>query len=160
MTAGDDRAAADEVGHCGRLLLRLRLLDLRQRQVGRHPGRFDDRLVDLREHLLHRLVIHAAAGHLGRELVLLVDLVERGRLALRLLPQLQRIGVGAVDVGLRLLLRRGDLLEGVVDRVGRVGLLDRDALDLDAGAIGIEDPLHASGDLRLDLGAACRPSRR
>ena len=83
---GDERAAADEVRSLCRLPRRLRLLDLGQRQIGRHAGRLDDRLVDLREHLLHRFVIHAAAGHFGRQLVLLIDLVERGRLTLRLWP--------------------------------------------------------------------------
>src|SRR6478609_357577 len=57
-------------------------LDLRQRQVARHPGRLDDHLVGLAQDALHGLVIHTPAGDFGRELVLGVDLVERGRVAL------------------------------------------------------------------------------
>ena len=74
--------------------------------------------------------------------------------------QLKRVGIGLVDIGFGVLLRGGDFLEGVVDVGGRVGLLDRDALDLDPGAVAVEDALHALGDLRFDLGCGGRPSRR
>src|SRR5664279_2387837 len=42
----------------------------------------DDRLVHRSEHLLHRLQIHALAGHLGRLLVLVADQAEALGLAL------------------------------------------------------------------------------
>src|SRR5687767_1042125 len=48
---------------------------LRQRQVGRHAPRFDDRLVRLAQHGFHRFVIEPAAGDFGSQPVLLVDLV-------------------------------------------------------------------------------------
>ena len=84
---------------------------------------------------------------------MLIDLVERGGVALGLGRDLQCIGIGLVDVRLGVLLGGGHLLEGVVDLVGRVGLLDRDALNLNARAVAIEDLLHRLRDLRLDVRA-------
>src|SRR3546814_19107307 len=46
--------------------------------IGRDIAALDDGLVDVRQNTLHGFIIHAAAGHVGRELVLLVHLVERG----------------------------------------------------------------------------------
>src|SRR3546814_18872919 len=49
---------------------------------------------------------------------------------------------------------RGDLFEGVVDRGRGVGLLDGDALDIDPGAIIVEQLLHHLGDALFDVAAA------
>ena len=127
-------------------------MHFRQRQIRGHAGRLDDGLVHLREHLLHGLVIHAAPSHFGRELVLFIDLVEGGRLALRLGGQLKRVGAGLVDVRLGVLLGGRDFLESIVDVRRRVGLLDRNSLDLDARVIGIEHALEGLGHLAFDIG--------
>ena len=50
----------------------------------------------------------------------------------------------------RSVLRRRDFLERVVDRLGRLGLLDRHALDANPGMVGIEDALHPILHLALD----------
>ena len=105
-------------------------LDFGQRQIGRHARRLDDRRVDPAQDPLHRLIIHAPPGHFGRGAIFGIDLLERRRLALRAGGQLQRIGAGVVHVALRLLLRRRDFEEGLVDRRRRHRLVDRDALDL------------------------------
>ena len=52
------------------------------------------------------------------------------------------------------LLCGGDFLEGLVDGLRGVGLTDGDALDDDAGAIGVEDPLHGLGNAAFDVAAA------
>src|SRR3546814_7464727 len=53
-------------------------LDLREREIGRHPARLDDRLVDVREHPLHRFIIEPLAGHGRGESIMFINL-EIGR---------------------------------------------------------------------------------
>src|SRR6185503_2592437 len=89
-----------------------------------------------------------------RQLVLLVDLIERPGFALGLEGQLLRISTGLADVALRILLGGANLLEGGVDRFGRIGALDRHTLYQNSGAIAVENPLDRLHDLTLDLSAA------
>src|SRR5690606_13206952 len=64
--------------------------------------------------------------------------------------------VGACNVhrGIGILLSGGDVLERLDHLLGRVGLLDLDALHRDARAITVEDRLHACANGLLDVGAA------
>src|SRR3546814_9541598 len=69
-------------------------LDLRERETGRHPARLDDRLVDVREHPLHRFIIERLAGHGRGESILFVNLVERRGIAPRAFENLLFIEIG------------------------------------------------------------------
>ena len=140
---------------------------------GRAGGvRIDDRLVHRPEHLLHRLQIHALAGHAGRLLVLVVDLVVAGGLALGLEDRLLAIGLGLgndagsaalglrhdlVGVGLRfvdgallILLRCGHVAIGGKDLARGVDRLQLNLLHENASPIRVEQVLHPLLHVGLD----------
>ena len=139
-----------------------------QRQIRHDAGSLgagiDDGLVGAGKNVLHRIEIHALAGHVGRLLVLLVDLQEARGLALGVGHDLGAIGLGilsdlrgaaprfrdhAIGVGLRLVLHALeigpgglDVAEGV-DHLRRVvGLLQLHLLYLNTGVVGVERLLH------------------
>jgi hypothetical protein len=95
-----------------------------------------------------------AAGHLGRELVLRVDLVERGRVALRPRQHLLGDRFGLVDRALASCCAAETFLNASSTSLRRIGLADLHALHRDARAIGVEQRLHPLRHALLDVGAA------
>ncbi|OMG61332.1 hypothetical protein IL54_4906 [Sphingobium sp. ba1] len=83
-----------------------------------------------------------------------IHLVEGGCLALRLGRYLLGGGARFVEVGLRGLLRGRHGLERIIDRGWRIGLLDRNTLDADAGTVTVQYLLHPLFDLLFDRGTA------
>ena len=149
-----------------------------ERQIGNDArtglrAGIDDRLVAAAENAFHGLQIHALTGHVGRFLVLFVDLQEARGLALGFGDGLLAIGFGVlgdlggaaarlrhdpVGVGLRFVLRaleirarRLHVAEGVDDLRGRIDFLQLHLLHLDAGAVLVEGLLHQLLHRRLDV---------
>ena len=164
-------------GGCGAGAGAARPREIAERQIGHDAGAalrpgIDDGLVGAAEHALHGFQIHALAGHVGRLLVLLIDLGEARGLALGLGDGLLAIGFGVLDdlggaaarfrhdaigVGLRLVLRpleigarRLHVAEGVDDLGRRIDLLQLHLLHQDAGAVIVERLLHQLLDRGLD----------
>src|SRR5262249_24209410 len=131
----------------------------------RPPAGIDDGLVGAAEHALHGFEINPLPRHVGRLLVLVVDLAEARGLALGFGDGLFAIGFGvledlggaaarfrhdAIGIGLRFVLgaleigtRRLDVAEGVDHLRRRIDLFELDLLHQDAGAVIAERLLHA-----------------
>src|SRR6516165_10062088 len=125
----------------------------------------DDRLVGATEHPLHGLEIDPLPRHVGRLLILLIDLAEARGLALGFGDGLFAIGLGvledlggaaarfrhdAIGIGLRFVLRALQIgarplhvAEGFDHLRRRIDLLKLHLLHQDAGAVIVERLLHA-----------------
>ena len=173
---GDDDADDGEtVGHGFCPSAGATFLQLGQRQVRDDAlavALFDDHLVGVLEHLLHRLEIEPLARHVGRLGIFVVDRDEALGLALRLLHDAVLVGgglfadlrgiaarlaellvgilVGLLDELVLVLLGALHLVEGVGHFARRRGVLDRDGVDGEPGAIFVERSLqdfaHVLGD--------------
>ena len=130
-------------------------------------------LVHAAQHPLHGLEIKPFARHLGRFLILLVDLVEAGNLTGRLGDGLKPVAFrllnnrGGLASGLRddpvgvgfgfvaqtvlILLGRGHVLEGGDDLLGRIDRLQLHLQHQNSCLIAIEDFLHEFLHVRLDF---------
>ena len=151
-----------------------------ERQIGNDPlalpaTLIDNDLVHAGEDTFHGFKIHSFPRHLGRFFILLIDLIEAGNLTGCLGDGLKPVAFGLLDdgrglalglgndpvgIGLRLvaqtvliLLRRGHILKGGDDLLGRVDGLQLHLQHQDAGLIPIEDLLHEFLHVRLDLWA-------
>src|SRR6202023_599520 len=149
-----------------------------KRQIWNHPlalpaALIEYDLVRAAEHTFHGFEIESFARHLGRFLVLRIDLVEAGNLtgclrdrlelvAFRLLdnrrglaPRLGNdpvgIGLGLVAQTVLILLRRDHVLEGGDDLLRRVDGLQLHLQHQNPGLVPIQDVLHDFLHARLDL---------
>src|SRR5690606_14554899 len=150
-------------------------IDFRQWQIGNHAlpaALVDDDLVRIPEDLLHGFEEHALARYLRRLGIFVVDRDEALRLTGRLLDDTVLVGgrlfanlrrlaarpaellvgvlVGFLDETVLVLLGALHLVEGVRHFTRRRGILDRDGVDRQAGAVIVErrldDVTHIGGN--------------
>ena len=149
-------------------------LDLGQRQIGNHAlalAALDDDLVRFLQDVFEGFEEDALARHILGILVLLIDLEEALRFALRLEHDARLVALGIFDDLGRLALHQAaaliGILVGFVDRAGlvllgalhlfegiehfrrRVGLFELEAGDEDAGRIAVKRRLRDAHDLVL-----------